>query len=97
MQVIQGSILVQRQPLDHRIAAEFQAQPIDGVLGFGDARVDQIGEIVAGGIFQMADANADQAEFGRAHFMREQVAPGGENARGKLRRCSQASARACGS
>ena len=89
-------ILFQRQALHHRVAAEFRAQSVDRVLGFGGARIDQVGKLVAFGILEVADADADQAETGLADLMREQVAAFGKDAGGKLRRRGQASGRGCG-
>jgi len=59
------------------------------MLGLGRTAVDQIGEIVACGLLQMTDADADQAEAGLAHLKAKQVAAGGENTRGELGRVPQ--------
>ena len=64
-------VLVEREALYHRVTAEFRAQPIDGMFGFGGAAVDQIRQIVARDILQMADADADQAIAGGADFVAE--------------------------
>ena len=57
--------------------------------------VEQIGKIVAGGVLQVTDADADQAEARVAHFALEQFAPGGEDAGGELgRRAERLRARA---
>ena len=45
------------------------------MLGIGGAAVEQIGEIVAGGFRQMADADADQAEPGRADLVASRSRP----------------------
>ena len=80
-------VVVQRQTLHHRVAAEFRTQAIHRVLGLGRrGAVDEIGEIVARGILQMTDADADQAEPGRAHLKAQQIAAGSEDARGELGR-----------
>lgn len=52
-------LLVQRQAFHHRATAEFQAQLVDRVLGLGRAAIDEVGEIVAAGVLQIADADAD--------------------------------------
>src|SRR5664279_5889012 len=62
------------------------------MLGLGRTAVDEVGEIVARGLLQMTDADADQAEPGGAHLKAKQVAAGGEDARGELGRVPE---RAC--
>ena len=66
------------------------------MLGLGGAPVEEVGEIVTRGLLQMTDADADQAELRLADLKREQVAAGGEDARGKLGRVRRARAPACG-
>ena len=60
--MIRRLVVVERQTLHHRVASEFRAQPVDRVFGVGGAPVDQVGEVVTYGVFQVADADADEAE-----------------------------------
>jgi hypothetical protein len=59
------------------------------VFGFRCAAIDEVGEVVALDLFQIADADADQSEVGRTYLMREQVAACGKNACGQLGRTSK--------
>ena len=69
-------VVVERQALHHCVASEFRTQPVDCVFSLGGAPVDQIGEIVTDGVFQVADADADKAETGGTHLVLEQIAAG---------------------
>ena len=86
---------LERQPPDHRVVAEAGADAVDGVLGDGGAAVDQVGGIGLIGRDQRARADADQPEARAVGLALEQVARGGENAAGELRRRVRASAPAC--
>src|SRR5579871_5604151 len=59
------------------------------MLGLGGAGVDEVGIVVILHRLDMADTDADQAEFCCADLAREQVAACGENPRGKLRRMAE--------
>ena len=77
-------VVVQRQALHHDAFAELLAKLVDGQFGAGGAAVDQIGQVAACGLLEMADANADQAKAGAINFILQEVPAGRENARGKL-------------
>jgi len=62
--------------LHHRGLAEVRAQFVDGVLGLRFAPVQEVGEVVAACLFEMDDADADQAEARRADFVPQQIAAG---------------------
>ena len=59
------------------------------MLGVCRTAIHKIGQIVAVGVFEVADADSDQAEARRADFMREQVAACGKDARSELGRSTE--------
>jgi hypothetical protein len=61
-------------------------KPVDRLFGVGGAPVEQVGEIGPVGGIERGNADAEQAEHGAVDFPPQQIAPGGENAGGKLRR-----------
>ena len=75
------SLFLDRQSLHHRVTAELRAQGIDRVLGFGRARVDEIGEVVTERFFEVAQSDADQPEARGADFVAQKVASGRKDAR----------------
>src|SRR5262245_1159244 len=56
------------------------------MFGLCGAPVDQVGKVVAQGVFQVANADADKAETRGAHLVLEQIAASRKYSRGKLRR-----------
>src|SRR5690242_6929737 len=83
------SLVLEREPLDHGLAAELLAQAIDRVLRrlvACAAAVDQIGRVGILGRRQRRDADAEQAEFRPVRLALEQLASGREDLRRQLRR-----------
>ena len=75
---MQASLVVQRQALHHRVAAEFGAQPVDRLLGRLAAlapRVDDVGWVGVGRRAEGRNADTDQAEAGALRFARQETAP----------------------
>ena len=56
------------------------------MFGVCCAAIQEIGQIIAVGVFEVADADSDQAEARGSDFMREQVAACGKDAGRELRR-----------
>jgi hypothetical protein len=72
-------LALERKSLDHGFITETLPQPIDRLLGFGAAAVDEVRKIGAVGIGQPGKPDADEPKHRAVGFTREQIAPDREN------------------